>query len=165
MFYVFFVKAVGCYLLILECFFVKAVGCFMINIASCNLLEDNLVRMQQNLFQGIFANSLKAVGSNKIALSSFWCKIINDVSFFKLTLILPCDVKNVLDQVLTGTVEEVEQGMSMDEVQALRLEAVPDSTERKSIRWLHKSIFLFYFEILLYQGLMLCLIDLFVFRQ
>lgn len=43
-------------------------------------------------FRGIFTNSLKAVGSNKIALSSFWCKIINDVSFFKLTLILPCDV-------------------------------------------------------------------------
>lgn len=48
----------------------------------------------------------------------------------KLTLILPCDDKNLPDQVLAGTVEDVKQGMSMDEAQTLRLEAVPDSTER-----------------------------------
>ena len=36
--------------------------------------------------------TLASVGSAIISLSSYWCKIKNDETYFKLTLILPLDV-------------------------------------------------------------------------
>lgn len=39
--------------------------------------------------------SLANIGSSIISLASYWCKIRNDDSYFKLTLILPMDVSNL----------------------------------------------------------------------
>ena len=51
------------------------------------------------IFKGSSPQSLKVLGSKIISLVLFWCKSNSDKSYFKLTLILPCDVKKLPDQV------------------------------------------------------------------
>ena len=46
-------------------------------------------------FDQITIPSLSSVGTNIISLASYWCKVRNDETFFKLTLILPMDVHNL----------------------------------------------------------------------
>ena len=53
----------------------------------------------QVTFKGTNPISFKALGTKIISLASFWCKSNNDKFYFKLTLIIPCDVKKLPDQV------------------------------------------------------------------
>ena len=44
--------------------------------------------------------SAKSVGFKIISLATFWCKSSSDNSYLKLSLMLPCDVKDLPDQIL-----------------------------------------------------------------
>ena len=70
-------------------------------------LERNKV-----IFQGSQPVPLKVLGAKILSLVSFWCKSNNDKSFFKLTLILPCDVKELPDQI---NVAEEKSVVSMED--------------------------------------------------
>ena len=44
--------------------------------------------------------SAKSLGFKIISLATFWCKSSSDNSYLKLSLMLPCDVKDLPDQIL-----------------------------------------------------------------
>ena len=52
--------------------------------------------------------SAKSLGFKIISLANFWCKSRSDNSYLKLSLMLPCDVKDLPDQVLEGGEESIQ---------------------------------------------------------
>ena len=64
-------------------------------------LERNRV-----IFKEAQSKTPKALGISIISLATFWCKSKGNDSFFKLTLILPCDVNDLLDPIQEDLEEE-----------------------------------------------------------
>ena len=74
--------------------------------------------------------SLKALGIKIISLAFFWCQSKGDNSFFKLTLILPYDVKELPEQVREESEEEEEAHMG-EEINILNPMSGRDSTNEE----------------------------------
>ena len=54
----------------------------------------------KRVFQGGSGKTVKAIGAQIIVIATFWCKNLNNNSYFKLSLMLPCDTKELVE---TGT--------------------------------------------------------------
>ena len=63
-------------------------------------------------FQGVTTNP-RAIGSQIIAFTNFWCKCRNDGSLFKLSLILPSDILKISVQTADLMVQGDIAGMDM----------------------------------------------------
>ena len=53
-------------------------------------------------FNNVCGKSIMSIAANIVSLATFWCKSRGDNLYFKLTLILPCDVKEIIPVI--GTV-------------------------------------------------------------
>jgi hypothetical protein len=77
-------------------------------------LERNRV-----IFKEAQPKTPKALGISIISLATFWCKSKGNNSFFKLTLILPCDVNDLLDPIQEDLEEEWEVLFQAEDMQVM----------------------------------------------